>query len=359
MQSTFGAGSSNSALLLTHRYSFNTNMIAKPMPTDAMDSPPDLRRTIKIAAAQLSPVWLDKQATTDKVCRMILEAGQQGAEVIGFPECIIPGYGAWNELIPMDRPKAHGLFQELFLNSVEVPGPETERIAEACKAAGCYAVVGINERLPGSTGTTFNTQLIFGKDGKLLNKHQKYVPTLGERYLHTAGRTGSASSAKTEFGCLSGLVCGENANALAIYSLSLEYPTIHVASWPSHFTPEIEMDTCILNSTRGAAYSLRTFLINSIAVIDDEAIEACAENEADREFLRREQQKSRSTILGPDGNTIAGPLGPGDGILYADVCPADTIVSKYAIDIAGHYNRPEVFAHHFAQYFEGGASRRA
>lgn len=311
-----------------------------------------MSETIKIAAAQMAPVFLNRQATTDKVCRFIQEAGDAGARVIGFPECIIPGYPAWDELIPMDRSHAHGLFRKLFLNSVEIPGPETEQIGQACKDANIYAIVGVNERRVGTTGTTFNTQLLFGPDGSLLNKHQKYVPTVAERLIHTDGQTGTSVSVPTEFGCLSGLICGENANALAMYSLSLKYPVIHVASWPTHFTPEIEMQSCILNSTRGLAYALKCFVINSVGVIDDDAIEAYGEDEDIRRYLEVERQKPLATILGPDGNILAGPLKPGDGILYADIDPTDVIIPKYAIDIAGHYNRPELFAHHFANYFE-------
>lgn len=315
----------------------------------------NLSNKIKIAAAQLSPVFLDKQKTTSKVCDFIRAAGAEGASVIGFPECIIPGYPAWCEVIPMDRPLAHNLFRKLFENSVEVPGPEAEQIAAACKEAKIYAIVGVNERVAGTTGSTFNTQLMFGPDGTLLNKHQKYVPTVAERLIHSPGQTYTHTTSKTDFGALSGLICGENANPLAMYSTGLEYPTVHVASWPTHFTPEIDMQSCILNSTRGLAYSLKVFLINSCGLIDDEAIEAYAETDEIREWLVKEQGKPLSTILGPDGNIIAGPLKPGDGILYADIIPADTIVSKYAIDVVGHYNRPELFAHHFLSHMKEGS----
>lgn len=313
----------------------------------------DPTRRIKVAAVQMSPVFLNKQATTDKVCKIILEAGLEGASVIGFPECIIPGYPAWDELLPMDRSPAWSLYNKLFANSVEVPGPETYQIGLACKKAGLYAIVGVNERIKGTTGTTFNTQLIFGPDGTLLNKHQKFVPTVAERLIQAPGQTGDACSvADTPFGGLSGLICGENANALAMYSLSLEYPVVHVASWPTHFAPGIEMQDCILNSTRGLAYSLKAFVLNAVGVIDDAAVEAYGEDEQIREYLHTERQKGLATILGPDGNIIAGPLAAGREILYAEICPNDVVTCKYAIDIAGHYNRPEIFAYRFERYFK-------
>jgi aliphatic nitrilase len=314
---------------------------------------PNLKKVIKIGAVQAAPIFLNRAATTEKVCSLIREAGRNGTDVIGFPEAFIPGYPAWLELLPMSVEPALSLFRELFHQAVEVPSPEVEAIQEACREANVYAVVGINERRPHTTGTLYNTQLIFGRDGKLLHKHQKYVPTVGERLIHAPGVTGSKASVQTDFGGLSGLICGENANPLAQYSLSLDYPVVHVASWPSHFCPGQDMQDTILTSTRGLANSLSCFVVNSVAVIGDDAIRAYGVDAATREYLAKEQTKRLATIVGPGGSVLAGPFEQAqEGILYAEVSANSLIASKYVTDYAGHYNRPELFAHHFKQYFD-------
>ncbi|KAF2175284.1 nitrilase/cyanide hydratase and apolipo protein N-acyltransferase [Zopfia rhizophila CBS 207.26] len=308
-------------------------------------------RTLKLAAVEAAPVFLNKAATTEKVCSLIREAGEVGADVIGFPEAFIPGYPGWSEVLPMSTEPAASLFVKLFEEAVEIPGPELQAIQEACKAANIYAVVGINERRPNTTGTLYNTQLIISRDGTLLHKHQKYVPTVSERIIHAPGNTGSKASARTDFGCLSSLICGENGNPLAQYSLSLDYPTVHVASWPSHFCPGQELRHAIQVASCGFANSLCCFVINSVAVVADDAIEAYGINQELREYLQNEKTKRRATIIGPGGFTAAGPLEqPAEGILYADVNFKNIIMSKYIIDYAGHYNRPELFAHHFKKY---------
>ncbi|PGH34398.1 hypothetical protein GX50_02765 [[Emmonsia] crescens] len=316
----------------------------------------DLKKTITIAAVQAAPVFLDRAATTEKVCRLIREAGEKGADVIGFPEGFIPCFPSWVELLPLVSEPALSLYREFIHEAVEVPGPEVSAIQEACRDASIYAVVGINEK---RTGTLFNTQLMFGRNGELLHKHQKYVPTIGERLIHAPRTTGSKASVQTDFGCLSTLICGENGNPLAMYSLSLDYPIVHVASWPAHFGPRItpyDMQRNILTKTGGLASSLSCFAINSVAVVSDEAIEAYGVDEAGREFLRKHQEKTgRATILGPNGSIIAGPFEEAqEGILYADVSANNLVIPKYITDYAGHYNRPELFAHHFAKYFEKG-----
>jgi nitrilase len=191
-----------------------------------MTSPaPEVKTKIKLAAVQAAPVFQNKAATTEKVCSLIQEAGKNGADVIGFPEGFIPGHPGWVEVLPLSAEPAPSLFLEQFKQSVEVPAPRTVTIGAACKEANIFAVIGINERRPNTTGTLFNTQLFFGRDGTLLHKHQKYVPTVGERFVHAPGQTGSEVSVTTDFGTLSGLICGENGNPLAQYSLSLDYPS--------------------------------------------------------------------------------------------------------------------------------------
>ena len=52
----------------------------------------DLQKKLRVALVQATPVMFDKDATIDKVCAQIREAGQNGAELIVFPESLIPCY---------------------------------------------------------------------------------------------------------------------------------------------------------------------------------------------------------------------------------------------------------------------------
>jgi nitrilase len=50
---------------------------------------------LKVALAQISPVWLDKEKTLQKVALSIEEAASKGCELIIFGEGLIPGYPWW------------------------------------------------------------------------------------------------------------------------------------------------------------------------------------------------------------------------------------------------------------------------
>lgn len=301
-------------------------------------------KVLRLAAVQAAPVFLDIQRSTDKACDLIREAGRNGADVVGFPEGFIPGHPGWQELIPATGEVALRLSRELFKNAVEVPGPCVSALAQACREAKVIAVIGINERRQGTTGSLFNTQLFFDRDGSLLLKHQKIVPTIGERVVHTPGTTGTKATAATGIGTVSGLICGENSNPLSQYANGLDYPIVHVASWPPHFGPGLVMQDIISVVSRGLAYGLKTFVINSVAVVDAALFEAYAIDAQSRAYLEEARTRGGASIVGPGGQFIAGPMPAGEGILYADVRADDVIIPKFIHDFAGHYNRPELFA---------------
>ena len=191
--------------------------------------------TVTLAAAQAAPVFLNRERTTEKACALIREAGRQGAYVVVFPEGFIPGHPLWYHFYPATDPKSTELATRLFLNAVEIPGPTTEVLCEAAREAGVYVVMGLCERRPGTFGTLYNTQIFIGPDGRILGKHQKIMPTVGERLVHTGGYGDTLRTFPTNFGRIGGLICGESSNPLAVFALMAEYPHVIAVSWPNRF----------------------------------------------------------------------------------------------------------------------------
>ncbi len=304
----------------------------------------DLLPTVRVAAIQAAPVFLDREATVEKASRLIQEAGAGGAKLVGFPEGFIPGHPLWYHFLPATGARSRQLATQLFLNSIEVPSPATERLCSAAREAGAYVVIGFCERLSGKTGTMYNSQLFLSPAGEIIGKRQKIMPTGGERMVHTLGSGDGLRPIETEFGPVSGLICGENSNPLAVFALEAMGSRIHVASWPSHFTETQSMLDAIEISTRALAYQGGVFVVNAVGLVSDEMIDILAASEDDRQFLKRRQQESGgASIVGPRGRFIAGPMGPGEGILYADVNLNEIVTRKIIQDFAGHYNRPDLF----------------
>jgi nitrilase len=303
--------------------------------------------TVKVAAVQAASVFLDRAGSTQKACQLIREAGKSGARIIGFPEGFIPAHPVWYHHHAATGAIANKLAVELFKNAVEIPGPETAALGEAARAAHAYVVIGVCEKLPNTTGTMFNTQIYFGPDGAIIRKHQKIMPTVGERLVHMGGYGDTFGAFPSEFGPMSGLICGENSNPLAVFALIAEGTRVHVMSWPNHFpTSGDPLRNRVAIDSQAFAQMSKAFVISACGTVDDHMIETLKAGPQGEKFLRDPNCCGGSLIVDPLARVVAGPMGPEEGILYAE-CNLDLAIQmKLRHDFAGHYNRPDIFQMH-------------
>lgn len=304
----------------------------------------DAYPTVKVAAVQAASVFLDRAGSTDKACRLIREAGRHGARVIAFPEGFIPAHPIWYHHQPATSAVANRLAVELFKNSVEIPGPEIDALAAAAREVGAYVIMGVCEKRPNTMGTMFNTQVCLGPDGALLGRHQKIMPTVGERLVHTGGYGDTFGAVQTEFGPMSGLICGENSNPLAVFALTAEGTRLHVMSWPNHFpTSGDPMRNRVSVDSQAFAQMSKAFVVSACGTVDERIIDMLEVGPEGERFLRNPDCCGGSVIVAPNSRIIAGPMANEEGILYADCNLELGVQMKLRHDFAGHYNRPDIF----------------
>ena len=304
----------------------------------------DVYPVVKVAAVQAASVFLDREGSTEKACRLIREAGQNGARVIGFPEGFIPAHPVWYHHHSATGALSNRLAVELFKNSVEIPGPEVDALCAAARDANAYVVIGACEKMPNTTGTMFNSQIYIAPDGTLIGKHQKIMPTVGERLVHMGGFGDTFGAFQTEFGPMSGLICGENSNPLAVFALTAEGTRIHVMSWPNHFpTSGDPLRNRVAVDAQAFAQMSKAFVISACGTVDERMIEMLEPDAAAEKFLRSPDCSGGSVIVAPNSRIIAGPMGAEEGILYAECNLYLAIQMKLRHDFAGHYNRPDIF----------------
>jgi nitrilase len=302
---------------------------------------------VKVAAVQAASVFLDRDGSTEKACRLIREAGRNGARVIGLPEGFIPAHPLWYHHHAATSPVSNRLAVELFKNSIEIPGPEIDALCAAAQSANAYVVIGVCEKLPNTTGTMFNTQVYIGPDGALIRKHQKIMPTVGERLVHMGGYGDTFGAFQSEFGPLSGLICGENTNPLAMFALTAEGSRIHVMSWPNHFPLSGDyLRHRVAVASQAFAEISKAFVVSACGAVDERMIKMLEPTPEGKKFLREPKNSGGSMIVDPMSRIVAGPMGGEEGILYADCNLELSIQQKLRHDFAGHYNRPDIFQLH-------------
>ena len=292
-----------------------------------------------VAAVQATPVFLDRAATVEKACRLIAEAASQGARLVAFPEAFIPAYPDWVWALPAGEDGALAdLYARLLDQAVAIPGPTTQRLCQAAHDAGVFVVMGLNEvNAEASGGSLYNTLLYIDDEGQILGAHRKLVPTGGERLVWARGDGDTLEVYDTPLGRLGGLICWENYMPLARYALYAWGVQIYVAATWDRGEPWLSTLRHI--AREGRCYVIGCGMPLRLADIPDDLAFKARCYAGGEEWIN----VGDSAIIDPTGAVIAGPARMTEEILYAEVDPRHLRGSRWMLDVAGHYARPDVF----------------
>jgi nitrilase len=306
-------------------------------------------RKVKVAAVQTGPVFMDKKRTIEKFAGLIEKAGEEGAELIVFPETAIPGYPYWRDNFGYLSPEKEKNWRETVLdyhnNSVRIQSEDTDLLRKAAAKANAHCVIGISEiddRLGSST--LYNTMLFLNRKGEVLGRHRKVMPTYQERIFWGRGDASDVAVFDTDIGRLGGLICYENHVTLAKAAMAMKGEEIHVAQWPgwnrSGNGGKIHMNN-IDSAVREYAFETQTFVVSSSMYFP--------EKEVPDTFPYKEQSNwglamGGSSIVNPFGQYIVEPVFNQETIIYAEIDFDDRIVAKNIFDTMGHYTRWDIFS---------------
>jgi nitrilase len=283
-----------------------------------------------VAAAQYAPVHLDKAATLDKLVSVVEDAAALGVRLLVFPESFVPAYPDWVWRTPAWSGDGMRSYERLAENAVTEA--DFGLLGDTARDHAMHLAVGVTERF-GST--LYNTLLLFGPGGTLLNHHRKLMPTGGERIVWGYGDGSSLNVVDTDLGRVGGLLCWENYMPLARASIYAQDVQIYLA--PTWDTSDVWVPTLQHIAKEGATYVIGCCqAIHSSDLPDD--VPGKAEL-YDDEWLAR----GLSTIVAPGGRIIAGPLEEKEGLVTATIDVATCAGARGMFDPTGHYSRPDVF----------------
>lgn len=294
----------------------------------------------KIAIIQRPPVLLDRSATIARAVQSVAEAAAAGASLIVLPESFIPGYPSWIWRLAAGKDGAlmGQLHTRLLVNAVDIANGDLNELCEAASAHSVTIVCGINERERGNGGgTLYNSVVVIGAHGEILNRHRKLMPTNPERMVHGFGDGSGLRAVDTPVGRIGTLICWENYMPLARYALYAQGVDIYVA--PTYDTGEGWISTL-----RHIALEGRCWVIGSGTALRGDDI---ADDFAGRTQLFPDPDEwindGDSVVVNPQGRITAGPLHREAGILYADIDTSLVAPARRTLDVTGHYARPDIF----------------
>lgn len=172
----------------------------------------------KMAAIQAAPVYFDREASTEKTCRLIQQAEQRGATIAAFGETWLPGYPHFIYAKSFSR-RPWKAAAEYLANAVEIPSPTTDRLCKAARNANLDVVIGLVERDTKTQGTAYCALLFIANDGSILGRHRKLKPSYKERAVWGEGDGASLTVYERPYGRISGLNCWEHNMVLPGYVL--------------------------------------------------------------------------------------------------------------------------------------------
>lgn len=295
------------------------------------------RNTFKMAAIQAASVLFDKDASTEKACGLIRDAGKEGADIAAFGETWLPGYPFFVESAVQDLTwEASAVYLD---NAIVLGGAETDALCDAASEAGCDVVIGVAEKDPHTEGTAYCTALTISREGYIIGRHRKLKPTHAERIIWGDGDGAGLRVHDREYGRISALNCWEHQMMLPGYALAAQGTQIHSALWPGWEKTPAPGEYCWARQhllSRSFASQAATYVICAAGVRH-------AEHIPDRwKPFGLWEHSGHSTIIDPRGEIIAEPI-EGEGIVYATGSHDVIRAAKAACDIAGHYARPDVF----------------
>lgn len=303
---------------------------------------------IKVAAVHAAPVFLDRAATTSKAISIIREAARTGAQLIAFPETYIPAFPVWAALwAPIDN---HDLFVRMAEQSVALTGPEIKALCNEARTLGVTVSIGISESSPVSVGLIWNSNLIIGPDGAVLNHHRKLVPTFYEKLVWAAGDGEGLRVVNTPAGRVGNLICGENTNPLARYALMAQGEQVHISSWPPMWPTRRpkgggNFNNVAANRIRASAHSFeaKAFGIVTAGYMDKRMRAFLIERDPDVADVIDATSRAVSFFVDPTGESLGDTLQDEEGIAYAEFDLRRCIEPKQFHDVVGYYNRFDVF----------------
>lgn len=295
---------------------------------------------LKVALAQISPVWLNKTKTLDKVCAFVSEAGEKGCELIAFGEGLLPGYPFWLSLTngaEFNSSVQKEIHAHYVRNAVQIEAGDLDDVCRLANEHKIAIYLGVIERGKNRGGHSLYCSLLYiNEAGQIKSVHRKLQPTYEERLTWSPGDGNGLQVHPLKAFAVGGLNCWENWMPLARTALYGLGENLHVAAWPGS-------DRNTMDITRFIAKESRSFVISVSGLM------GVADFPAGTPHLEKIVEKAPdvlanggSCIAGPDGEWIVEPVIGKEGLIIQTLDFDRVLEERQNFDVAGHYSRPDV-----------------
>ena len=295
---------------------------------------------LKVALAQISPVWLNKKKTLEKIEQSIVDAAKEDCELIVFGEALLPGYPFWLALTDgasWDLTVNKEIHAHYVRNSITIEKGELHAVCLLAKKHTIAIYLGIMERAENRGGHSIYASLVYVNEfGEIKSVHRKLQPTYDERLTWAPGDGNGLQVHPLKEFTVGGLNCWENWMPLPRTALYGQGENLHVAVWPGsdHNTKDI---------TRFIARESRSFVISVSSLMNKEDFPL---NTPHLEKILKKSPEvlanGGSCIASPNGEWLVEPVLHKEGLIIETLDFNRVLEERQNFDPVGHYSRPDV-----------------
>ena len=295
---------------------------------------------LKVGLAQIAPVWLQREATIDKVVAWIGDAAGKGCALVAFGEALVPGYPFWVERTDgakFESDLQKSLFAHYVSQGVCIEDGDLDLVCKAATDNSISVYVGIMERAANRGGHSLYCSVVYiDRNGTIGSVHRKLMPTHEERLVWAIGDGNGLRTHKLGPFSVGGLNCWENWLPLPRAALYAQGEDLHVAIWPGNVRNTEDITRFIARESRSYVISVSGLMrkddIDSSLPHGDLLISA-----ADAVMAN-----GGSCVAGPDGNWVLEPVSGSELLSVVEIDHARVLEERHSLDVAGHYSRPDV-----------------
>ncbi len=295
---------------------------------------------VKVGLAQIAPVWLNKQRSTEKIINYIQEAGKQNCKLVVFGEALLPGYPfwvGWTDGARFNSSVQKEIFAHYLKEAVQIESGDLDEICQSTKEANSALILGIIERAKDRGGHSLYCSLVYiDASGTIQSVHRKLMPTYEERLVWSPGDGNGLQVHKLDAFTVGALNCWENWMPLprtALYGMGED---LHVAIWPGSIRNTEDITRFIAKESRSYVISVSGMMKKENITKDiphsDLMINNCPGVAAD----------GGSCLAAPNGSWVIEPQINKEGIFVAEIDHKEVRRERQNFDPSGHYSRPDV-----------------
>ncbi|MEM0941946.1 MAG: carbon-nitrogen hydrolase family protein [Bacteroidota bacterium] len=303
-----------------------------------------MKENLIVGLAQIAPVWLNREKTTEKIKSYISDAAAQKVDLVVFGEALLPGYPFWIDRTngaEFNSPIQKQIHAHYMNQAIVIEAGHLDTICTLAREKSIAVYLGTIERPTDRGGHSLYCSMVYiDKAGEVKSIHRKLMPTFEERLSWSPGDGHGLITHSLSPFTVGGLNCWENWMPMARAAMYAQGEDLHVSIWPGNRRNTEKLIPVI-------ALESRSYVIGVSGIFRREDIpDDFPHVDIMKEKTDTNLADGGSCLAAPNGNWVVAPFINKESLVTAVISHQMVREERQNFDPSGHYSRPDVLKLH-------------